>query len=158
MAEDMKMSQGRVVFDTLCKALDNNSWKYQKDEADLSIECSARGDDLPMDLYVKVDEDRKILLLLSNMPFVVSEDKRLDFAIAVSLINNVLVDGSFDFDIKTGHMFFRMTNSYIESVIGEDLINYMLVCSCSTIDEYNDKLFMLAKGLITIDKFIETAV
>lgn len=156
MAELKNYEQAKVTFTTLCQALDNHQWHYKKDEDELSIECGVQGDDLPMEITVKVDADRMLVLLISHMPFVIQEDKRLDVAVAVSAINNALVDGCFDYDLATGHMFFRMTNSFIESKISEAVFAYMLFCSCQTIDEYNDRFLMLAKGMISIEQFLSS--
>ncbi len=158
MADEKKLAQAKEVFETLCRTLDNHEWKYSKDEEKLSIECGAQGEDLPMNLTLKVDAERSLVMLLSHIPFPIPEDKRLDVAIAVSAVNNRLVDGSFDYDITKGNMFFRLTNSYLESVLGEDVIAYMLFCSCQTIDEYNDKFLMLAKGIISVEQFISTVL
>ncbi len=154
MAEQKNLEQAKVAFATLCQTLDSHDWRYKKNEEKLSIECGAQGEDLPMEIKVEVDADRMIIMLLSHLPFVIQEDKRLDAAIAVSAINNVLVDGSFDYDVTSGHMFFRMTNSFRESKIGSEVFAYMLFCSCQTIDEYNDKFLMLSKGMISIEQFI----
>ena len=153
MAEE-KLTQARKVFDTLCATLDSLEWKYSKDETKLSIETGARGDDFPIPLTIKTDVDRQLIMLLSHLPGEIPEDKRLDAAVAVSLVNNHLVDGSFDYDIASGHMFFRMTSSFIESEIGKELFVYMVMVSCNTIDEYNDKFFMLGKGMMSIEDFI----
>lgn len=142
------------TFATLCQALDNNDWKYKKDEEELVIECGAQGDDLPMDINIHVDAERNVVLLLSRLPFVIQEDKRLDVAIAVSAVNNVLADGCFDYDVTNGRMYFRMTNSFIESKLSQEVFAYMLYCSCQTIDEYNDKFLMLAKGMLDMEKFL----
>ena len=109
-----------------------------------------------MELDIRVDADRMLVMLLSLVPFTIQEDKRLEVAIAVSAINNALVDGCFDYDITSGRMFFRMTNSFIESQLGEDLFSYMLFCSCQTIDEYNDKLLMVSKGMLPIEQFLKS--
>lgn len=156
MDELKNIEQANATFATLCNALDKNDWHYKKDAEKLSIECGAQGDDLPMEITVKVDAKRQLIMLISHMPFVIQEDKRLDIAIAVSAINNALVDGCFDYDVASGHMFFRMTNSFMESKISEDVFNYMIFCSCQTIDEYNDKFLMLAKGLISLEQFLST--
>ena len=142
------------MYGTLCSTLDSHEWHYKKDEEKLSIDCGAQGEDLPMEITIKVDAERQLIMLLSHLPFVISEDKRLDVAIAVSAVNNKLVDGSFDYDIADGHMFFRMTSSFIESEIGNELFTYMLMVSCHTIDEYNDKFLMLGKGMMSIEDFI----
>ena len=96
-----------------------------------------------------------VIQLLSSMPFVVSESKRLDFAIAVCAINSSLVDGCFDYNIANGNLLFRMTNSFMESRMSEEVFSYMLFCSCATIDNYNDKLFMLAKGVMSVSDFLK---
>ncbi len=154
MAEIKNVELAKATFATLCQTLDNNDWSYKKNEEALSIECGAQGEDLPMEFNIKVDADRMLVMLLSHLPFVIAEDKRLDIAVAVSAVNNALVDGCFDYDIASGHMFFRMTNSFIESRIAEEVFAYMLFCSCQTIDEYNDKFLMLAKGVLSIEQFL----
>ncbi len=154
MADVKDMALAKATFDTLCKTLDHEQWHYKKDEEGLSIECGARGDDLPMELVLKVDPDKMLVLVFSHLPYVVQEDKRLDVAIAVSVVNDRLVDGCFDYDVSSGHMFFRMSNSFIDSTLGQDLMAYLLYCSCQTIDAYNDKFLMLAKGMLSIEQFL----
>lgn len=155
MAEQENLKLAKTTFETLCKALEHHDWHFKKDEENLTIECGAQGDDLPMEITIVVDPERMLIILMSHLPFVMSEDKRLDTAVAVSAVNFALVDGSFDYDIKSGHMIFRMSNSFRESLIGEDLFMYMILVSCHTIDEYNDKFLMLSKGIITLEQFIE---
>ena len=154
MEDQTKMMQAKKTYETLCKLLDEKDWKYKKNEEKLQIECGAQGEDLPMEITIAVDAERMLIILLSAMPFSVPEDKRLEVAIAVSAINNRLVDGSFDYNVATGSMFFRMTNSFIESTISADVFLYLLICSCKTIDEYNDKLMLLSSGTVSIEKFL----
>ena len=151
---DEKLERAQKVYETLCATLDKHEWHYQKNEERLSIECGAQGEDLPMEITIRVDTERQLIMLLSHLPFIISEGKRLDVAIATSIANNGLVDGSFDFDITDGHMFFRMTSSFIESDIGSELFTYMLMVSCHTIDKYNDRFLMLGKGMMSIEDFM----
>ncbi len=152
---DEKLQHAKEVFKTLCATLDSHDWHYEKDEEKLVIQCGAQGEDLPMKLTINVDVKRQLIILLSFLPFEIPEDKRLDVAIATSIVNNRLVDGSFDYNVTNGHMYFRMTSSFIESEIGNEMFTYMLMCSCRTIDDYNDKFFMLGKGMITVESFIK---
>lgn len=156
MAEVKDLERAKYIFSTLCQALDKNDWRYKKDEEDLSIECGAQGDDLPIELKIRVDAERQLVLLISFLPFAISEEKRIDVAIAVSTINNVLVDGCFDYDVSSGKLLFRMTNSFMDSMLSEEVFTYLLLCSCKTIDDYNDKLLMLSKGLLSIEQFISS--
>lgn len=149
--EAMKAAQ---VYHDFCGMLDGEGWKYQKDDENLRIECGARGEDLPIDLVIKVDVDRQLVTLISHLPYVIPQDKRIDVAVAVGVINNLLVDGCVDYDLSDGHLFFRMTNSYRGSTIDKEVYKYLLYCACQTIDGFNDKLLMLSKGIIDVQKFI----
>ena len=154
MDEQSRLEQAKAAFITLCKTMEHHEWNCHKNEEQLYIECAAQGEDLPMDITVFVDPNKLVAVLLSRLPFAIPENICLDAAVAVSVINEHLVDGCFDFDLSTGNMFFRVTNSFMESTVSEDVFSYMLMCSCATIDEYNDKILMLAKGLISIEQFI----
>ena len=151
----MTNEKARETFETLCKVLEGHDWHYEKDENKLEVECGAQGEDLPIELRIRIDAEREIIILLSQLPFKAPEEKRLDMALAVSMVNNMLVDGSFDYDVRSGCIIFRMTSSFKGSTIGNDTFTYMLLCSCETIDEYNDKFFMIGKGMLTLEQFIK---
>ena len=92
------------------------------------------------------------------MPFDISEDRRASVAVAVALANHGLIDGSFDYDFLTGNLLFRLTSSFVESIVDRELLEYMLYVSCNTIDEYNDKFLAVSETDMSFDeivKFIE---
>ena len=152
MADD-KIVRAQDTFDTLCTALAENEWNYKKNEIELEIDCTAVGDDFPMDVNITVEADRQLIILISPLPFITPPEKRLDVAVAVTLVNNMLADGCFDYNIKSGRMFFRMTNSFMESDMSKDVFTYLLNVSFATVDMYNDKFYMLGKGMLSIDAF-----
>ncbi|MCH5163185.1 MAG: YbjN domain-containing protein [Clostridiales bacterium] len=155
MSDEKELKHAQTVYSTLCNMLDEHGWHYEKHDEDLSISCAAQGDDLPIDLHVEVDMKRHLITLLSKMPFSVAPERRAALAVAVSQANNGMVDGSFDYDYTSGRIIFRMTSSYLDSLIGKDLMVYMVMCSCKTIDDYNDKFLMVAKSEMTNEEILE---
>lgn len=155
MTEEMLKKSGENVYATICKMFDNLGYHYERHDDDLVVSCTVKGEDIPMDILFVVRSERQLVQLLSPMPFTVPEDKRMEMAIAVTVASNNLVDGSFDFDLSNGKIVFRQTSSYMESILGEELFTYMLMVSARTIDEFNDKFLMLAKGMMTLEQFIE---
>lgn len=155
MDDQKKLEWMKATFETLCQALDAIQWRYQKNEEKLVIACGVSSEDLPIDLVVQVDKDRCAAILLSKMAFAIREDRRLDMAVAIAAVNNRLVHGCFDYSLTEGRIFFRLTNSFIDSVLSKEVFIYMLACATSTVDDYNDKLMMLGKGLITLEQFLE---
>lgn len=155
MAQWQDLGLAKATFATLCRALDNKEWKYDADHEALRLHCGVRGDDLPMDLNFTVDSNRMLIIMTSHLPYVIPEDKRLEVAIAVSLVNNMLAHGCFDYDIQEGNIFYRMTNCFIESQVGEELFEYLLNAACHVVDEYNDKFLMLGKGMLSLEQFMQ---
>ncbi len=155
MADESKLKQAKVAFKALCDMLDENEWHYSKDMENLKITCGVQGDDLPMNIRIEVDADRQLVVLLSEMPFSVPEDRRVELAVAVSAANYGMVDGNFDYNYLDGSILFRMTSSFMDSLVGKEMFNYMLMCACATIDRYNDKFFMVTKKEMSVEEILE---
>ena len=155
MLEEKDLKQAKTVYKSLCDMLDARDWHYKRDDEALMIYSGAQGDDLPMQFRIEVDQVRQLVTLLSQMPFTVPENRRAELAVAVSQANNGMVDGSFDYDYTSGIIIFRLTSSYRESLIGKDLFEYMLMCSLTTIDNYNDKFLAVSKNDMTVEDILK---
>ncbi len=152
--DDLKVL-AQQTYKTICGCLDSIEYRYSSDSEDLVVYCDVQGDDLPVGLSLRADPERGLVMLLSRMPFTISEDKRLDAAIAVSAINDRLVAGCFDYDLMSGELYFRMTNSFIDCRLSENVIGYMLYLGCQVVDTYNDQFLMLSKGLMSLEQFLD---
>lgn len=155
MTDEMILVKAQEVYRSLCEALDHHEWHYEKDDKGLVIRCGTQGDDLPMDIKITVSPERQAVFFISHLPYSIPEDKRLDLAVAVNIVNHRLVDGCFDYDMKFGNMLFRMTNSFLDSNLSNEVFTYMIFYSVQTIDNYNDKFLMLAKDMMSIEQFMD---
>lgn len=151
--ENKVEKQAKEIFVRFCNYLNKVNWKFDTDttNGNLIILMSARGDDLPMNLIIQVDSDKQLISLFSNMPFNMDKGKLLEGAVATSIINHLLADGSFDYDVHDGSILFRMTTSWRGGLISDEVFEYMMIVACRTIDKYNDKLLMVSKGAMSID-------
>ena len=155
MADDKIMALAKEVYNNLCQALDNRNWKYEKEEDKLLVHFGVNGDDIPMQFIMFVDPEKQLITSLSPLPFKMSEEKRIDGAIAACVASFGMADGSFDYNLQDGRISFRMTASYRKSTIGDGLFQYMMSCSCAMVDEYNDKFLAIDKGVLSIADFIK---
>lgn len=155
MDKEQLMKMGQNVYETICKMFDDRGFRYERHDEDLVITSTVSGEDIPMDMLFIVRPERQIVQLLSPMPFKIPDEKTVDLALAVTHANDGLIDGSFDFDMAKGRINFRLTASYIESILGKELFEYMLMISAHTVDEYNDKFMMIAKGMYSLEDFIK---
>lgn len=157
MSDTNNSALAKSIYNTLCETLDKKDWHYEKNIEDLVITFTSRGDDLPMQFVLKIDEDRQLIRLFSPLPFEVDEDKRMEMAIATCAATFGLPDGSFDYDITKGRISFRLTATFRNSKIGEELFDYLVICSCAIVDQYNDKFFALSKGYMSLEDFLKDA-
>ncbi|HBB72550.1 MAG TPA: hypothetical protein DCZ71_08100 [Ruminococcus sp.] len=155
MADEINEKQAERVYETICEMFRDMDFTHTPHDEEMVVTCTVHGDDIPMDIAFYVFPKRQMVSLISLMPFKVPQDKRIDVALAVTTANYGIVDGSFDFDLGSGRIRFRMTESFRESIIGKAQFKYMLSAAASTIDLYNDKFLMMSKGYMSLDQFID---
>ncbi len=150
-----EIANAKREFDTLCRTLDEREWHYDKHEEDMTISCGVSGDDIPMRLIIRIMPERQLAQVLSPLPFDIPEDKRVDVAMATTMINDKLANGSFDFDLASGRTVFRLTSAFMNCNLSTEVYDYMIGVSAATVDEYNDKIMMLCKGMLDLSAFAE---
>lgn len=155
MAKADDLNQAQKVYTTICEGLDKENIKYQKDDEKLSIESSMQGDDLPMRFLIFVSPERQTFSFYSPLPLRVPEELRLQMAAAVCAANQGMICGSFDFDGRDGAIVYRMTEVFKESIISQEAVIFITYVSLQTVDKYNDKFFMMAKGKMSLEEFLE---
>ena len=151
---DNKTMLAQQVYGKIISALDSRNWTYSRKDEQLTVRFDVSGDDFPMSMIMAVDTDRQLIRLLSPLPFKISEDKRMEGAVATCVASFGLPDGSFDYDITDGTIGFRLTYAFHDSVIDEELLQYMISWSLAVIDKYNDKFFAIDKGYLSLQDFI----
>ncbi|MBQ9227904.1 MAG: YbjN domain-containing protein [Eubacterium sp.] len=148
-------STSHNTFVKICALLDSFDWHYERNDEKEFVRYKMESDDLPVEIFITINENNNVLRLLSFFPFKVPEDKRVEMALAICHINSTYINGYFDFDVKTGEITFRMNNFVGDGELGAGALRYMMRIANSMIDDLNDKLFALSKGYITLDQFTE---
>ena len=154
--DEKALQEAKKMYEAVCAMLDARGWHYEKVEEKLMVRFDATGQDLPMTFIIRIDAERMLVVLTSLLPGPFPQALRDVGAIATSQINYKLADGSFDYDMRDGTVYFRLTSSYRSSLISQTALEYMFECTLFTVELYNDKLFMLSKGLIDLDKFLKS--
>ena len=153
------MKHAKKVYASLIKMMDANGLKYERIDNELTIRSGFNTDDFPVEFLVQIDTERSLVRLMSKLPFSMPEDKRVDGAIAVCVANNGMVNGSFDYDVSTGDIWFRLITTFRGDMdLSKEAFEYIIHVAVGTIDKYNDRFFMLSKGMMNIQEFIEKDV
>lgn len=148
-------ARGTQVYQMFKKHLEENNFKFDAHDDDLVLTMTVRGEDLPQPTIIRVLDDRDVFQILSPIPSHIPEDKRVDAAVAVSVANYGMINGCFDLDMSDGEIRFRVAQGYEGMELSDEFIKYILGVTFFTTDKYNDKFFMLGKGMMSLEQFIE---
>ena len=153
MADVKKLKRAKAIYADLIKMLDKRDWKYDRKDDELTINSAISTDDFNIEFVVYVDAERELVRYLSRIPVVFPEDKRIEGATCVA--NNGMVNGSFDYNVASGELYFKLVASYMSgSELSADLLENIILVSSAMVDRYNDRFFGLAKGMMTLEQFI----
>lgn len=143
------------VYGMFKQHLTDHNFKFEARDAEMVLFLTVHGEDLPQPTIIRVMDDRDIVQILSPIPHRIPEDKRVDAAIAVSVANYGLINGSFDLDMNDGEIRYRVAQSFRDAELADTTVGYLLGVVFFTTDKYNDRFFMLGKGMMTLEQFIE---
>ena len=148
------MYAAKTAYNAIIAMMESDNLKYSKDDNELRIDTGFTTDDIDVRITFLVDAERELVRLFSGLPFKFGEDKRVEGAVATCVANHGMVDGAFDYDFSDGEILFKMADSYRGADFTEENARYLLKVALSTVDNYNDRFFALAKGIMTIADFI----
>ena len=155
--EQKRIETAAQNTEVLLAMLEHRKLKYtieERTDVRTHIRIHFTGEDLPMTLHIILRTDRQIVSVLSVMPFRIDAERRHDAAIAVTAANHGLIDGSFDLNMQTGEIRFRLTSCFIGTVLSEALYDYLMFVSAETIDRYNDRFRDLNEGKLDLEGFL----
>ena len=150
-----KQERAAQVYQQFKSHLDSHDFDYSPHDDDMVITLTVKGDDFPIPVMIRVLGEREVVRLSSPIPGEFPEDKRIDAAVAIAAINYRLLNGSFILDMDDGSVAFRICQCYHDNDISDEQIRYLFSMLFMTTDEFNDTLFMMAKGLISLEQVIE---
>lgn len=146
-----------IAYQSLKNYLNKNDLHYTEDQEDnKAIYISFDTKDFPIQNRIVITESPNTLVLYSYFTFEVEEEKRLEAAMGVAMVNYALSAGCFDFDVTNGKMVFRIQTCYSQDGrIEDDFISYLIINANHIVDYFNDKLFFLVSGKTSLDDFYQ---
>lgn len=147
-----KTERADAVYSCYCAYLDGKGLTYKRDDAERTILLKMTGDDFPITLLLRVEEENERTFVFGKLPFDLAREKRVDLIMATTYVNQVLAVGTYCVDgesvsYESNEIYAGLhgfSPAYAERVIGGAL---------SAIDAFNDKLFAVNKGLMTVKEF-----
>jgi len=148
--------RGDEIYDILIETLEGRKWHYDAHKEDNVVLFTLSNSEKNYSLryVIRVIDELELIEVYLPMSFLVPEEKRTDFAIALCQTNYRLVDGHYVLDMTDGQICFKMGCSYHDNLIGEELFGYLIDFSYCVVDAHNDMLCGLNDEKITLKEYI----
>lgn len=156
MADEIKLDKAKRAYATLCAALESRNWRFEKHEDVLTVRFNVVGEHLPMTIGLGIEAEGEHIVCVSILPCKIPEDKFIEASVAVCAVNYGMLNGGFKYDLGTGNITFMLNTYYAGGTVGEELFNYIIDYTCTTVNKYNYKFHMLAKGMVDINGFLKS--
>lgn len=148
-------NQTLQVYNSLCEAMRDMEFAFDKKEEELIILSGVQGEDLPMPFMIRVSDDKQLVSFVSVVPVEVNERAKKTVIVALNEINMYLLDGCFAYDEAQAHIMFRSALTYRDALIGKGALKKMIMLSLSAVEAYNDKIQKIVTKEMTIQEAIE---
>ena len=155
MAENKELAH-RILED-IRLAMADLGIKYDNMNPDkLDVRFAVKSNDIPIILKIEVLEKEEMVSLTSRLPVIVPKEKKFAISLAVNIINygNTPL-GAFGFNFRTGALTFKSQACYKNSKLSKEVYKYMIENARISIDQYNEVLFKLSKGHISLRDFFK---
>jgi hypothetical protein len=147
--EDLGLNEKSLgIYNIINTTLTKYEMKYDYSKAESRFYLANIGEDLPIPLFIIIDEQRESVEFFSFLPFRFSEAKIADGAFSACIVNDKLLYGSFDFDVTEGSIMYKYVLQY--ELLNEELFGFLLRLVLQTIDCYNDKFYSVSEGKMTV--------
>lgn len=143
-----------AAFEAITGFMDEAKLKYDS-ESDKNVAfVTITGDDFPVTLMFSVSAEKQRVETYSQMPFEIKPDRSVDVAIALAAINSRIAYGKFCLYIDKGLCTYE-NSEYITGLDGfsTEYGKSLVGPAYSIVEEYNDKLYAINKGLLTVKDF-----
>lgn len=149
------MSRAQEIYQAVTAYLEKKNLPYEPHPDAGLVHLEINRDVLPMHIFLRAVDSSDALQVICPQGTKVPVEKRTDVAVAVSVANYGMVNGGFDLNIKDGSLHFRLCHSCKAGLPDDEQLRYLIGCAASTMKQYQERFFMLIKGMIDLEKFLE---
>ncbi|MCL2332153.1 MAG: hypothetical protein FWC54_01530 [Actinomycetia bacterium] len=140
------------VFRAICDTLDADEINYNRFDADYHLDFYWLSDDLDIRIDVQMWPQSYQVSFASVMPYCLTGKNRAKIATALNEINKQFLLGFMLMDEQTGRVRYMVSQSYNGSMLGQGAYRKLLQCCFDAADEYNEKLFLYDRDMITYEQ------
>lgn len=145
----------QAAYTAVTDFLDAARLSYEGDRENKRLFVTVTGDDFPVSLLVQADEHTMRIQTYSQMPYEIKKEKAVDIAMATAAINRRIAVGKFCLYFDRGLLTYE-NGEYLSGVGGftADYGKALIAPAYAVIEQFNDRLYAINKGLLSVKEFL----
>ncbi|WP_418818240.1 hypothetical protein [Pseudoruminococcus massiliensis] len=140
MADKNEMISANRVYGSLLNIVRKNKYDFDDDEEIMTVNFDVKREKNFIPFTITVDAERQLIRLYSPLDVQIDENNRFEACVNICRCSCELDMGSFDYDLYSGSIEFRMATSFNGSLISDKQIENMISYTCGVVKKYTDRL------------------
>lgn len=140
MADKNEMISANRVYESLLNIVRKNKYDFDDDEEIMTVNFDVKREKNFIPFTITVDAERQLIRLYSPLDVQIDENNRFEACVNICRCSCELDMGSFDYDLYSGSIEFRMATSFNGSLISDKQIENMISYTCGVVKKYTDRL------------------
>lgn len=140
MADKNEMISANRVYGSLLNIVRKNKYDFDDDEEIMTVNFDVKREKNFIPFTITVDAERQLIRLYSPLDVQIDENNRFEACVNICRCSCELDMGSFDYDLYSGSIEFRMATSFNGSLISDKQIENMISYTCRVVKKYTDRL------------------
>ena len=140
MADKNEMISANRVYGSLLNIVRKNKYDFDDDEEIMTVNFDVKREKNFIPFTITVDAERQLIRLYSPLDVQIDENNRFEACVNICKCSCELDMGSFDYDLYSGSIEFRMATSFNGSLISDKQIENMISYTCGVVKKYTDRL------------------
>lgn len=140
MADKNEMISANRVYGSLLNIVRKNKYDFDDDEEIMTVNFDVKREASFIPFTITIDAERQLIRLYSPLDVQIDENNRFEACVNICKCSCELDMGSFDYDLYSGSIEFRMATSFNGSLISDNQIENMISYTCGVVKKYTDRL------------------
>lgn len=140
MSDKNEMISANRVYGSLLNIVRKNKYDFDDDEEIMTVNFDVKREASFIPFTITVDAERQLIRLYSPLDVQIDENNRFEACVNICKCSCELDMGSFDYDLYSGSIEFRMATSFNGSLISDKQIENMISYTCGVVKKYMNRL------------------
>ena len=140
MTDKNEMISANRVYGSLLNIVRKNKYDFDDDEEIMTVNFDVKREASFIPFTITIDAERQLIRLYAPLDVQIDENNRFEACVNICRCSCELDMGSFDYDLYSGSIEFRMATSFNGSLISDKQIENMISYTCGVVKKYTNRL------------------